>query len=117
MSVDYTAILCYGYKLTPEEVAKIGVERLHDIKAECEMEPHPYGLICDDDYSNDATWYVGRWMESSSADYESGDFALIEERDMSSIDLLLNSIFGENYDVKRTGAKTHPSWHLFTRCW
>ena len=41
MSVDYTAILCYGYKLTPEEIEKVGVEKLYEIKERYEDQPTP----------------------------------------------------------------------------
>ena len=117
MSIDYTAVLCYGYKLTPEEVAAVGVERLQDIKAEYEMEPHPYGLICSDDFSDNATWYVGRWIEESTVEYYADDFNSIEERDFASINLLMDHIFGKEFYVETRQDSSTPTWHLFTRCW
>lgn len=117
MSICYTAIFLYGYKLTPEEVAAIGIEKLTDIKAECEMEPHPYGLICNNDFFDDATWYVGRWVEESSESYYADDFNSIEEKDFASVNLLMDRIFGVEFYSETRAESSTPTWHLFTRCW
>ena len=117
MSICYTAILCYGYKLTPEEVAMIGIERLYDLKAEFEMEPHPFGLICDDEYTNNATWYVGRWFEESSSDYYVDDFNGVEEKSFASVNLIMDKIFGKEFYSETREETNTPTWHIFTRCW
>ena len=118
MSVDYTAILCYGYKLTEEEIESLG-DRLYKMKEEYADLPNPFGLICNNDvYSCNREWYVGRWMENSSVSiaYSADEFMGIEERDMISINLMMDYIFQtENYVEGR--CEESPEWYLFVRCW
>lgn len=117
MSVDYTAILCYGYKLTPEEVEKIGVEKLHEIKERYEDQPTPYGLIRSNDvWERGNEWYVGRWFEESSAEYYTEDFMNTAIRSAAHINSMMDEIFGEGYVASFEG-DAFPAWHIFTRCW
>ena len=118
MSVDYTAVLLYGFKLTPEEVEKIGVDKIFAIKEKYEMLPTPVGIIRDDDYTDACNWYVGRWIEQSSVSYESEDFSTMELLHFKEVVNLMDELFEiPCYAMSKREDDSLPVWHLFTRCW
>ena len=117
MSVDYSAVMLYGYKLTPEEVEKIGVDKLYEMKEKYADEPYPCGIIRSNDYSDRFNeWYVGSWLEDSSAEYYTEDFVNITIRSTGLINGMMDEIFGEGYVASFEG-DAFPAWHLFVRCW